>query len=187
MKIFCSIFTAICFSLTAEVQAANVAGIKLEDNIQVDSKDLVLNGAGVREKFIFDIYVIGLYLPDQQSDSGKLLASPPNSRVLMHFVYKKVEKEKLDSAWQDGFEDNLSGAQLESLTGRLEKLKSMFGDAVENDVVLLDYIPGRGTRVTINDSEKGWIAGEDFNSALLSVWLGGKPIDQDLKNKLLGK
>ena len=63
----------------------------------------------------------------------------------------------------------------------------MFGDAVEHDVVWLDYLPDRGTRVTINGDEKGWVEGADFNSALLAIWIGNDPISSKLKAKLLGQ
>ena len=53
-------------------------------------------------------------------------------------------------------------------------------------VIYLDYIPGRGTRVTINGESKGLIAGRDFNNALLDIWLGEEPADKGLKKAMLG-
>lgn len=43
-----------------------------------------------------------------------------------------------------------------------------------------------GTRLTINGEEKGVIAGADFYSALLDIWLGDEPADDDLKDAMLG-
>ena len=187
MKTITHICATIFFLFSTHTYAANVSGIKLDEQIEVDAQSLVLNGAGVREKFIFDVYVIALYLPEKQSDAEALLSSPPRNRILMHFVYKIVEKEKLDKAWQDGFENNLSTDQMQSMAEKLATLKAMFGDAVKGDEFYLDYFPERGTRISINGDEKGWIEGVDFNSALLSVWLGNKPINKSLKNRLLGK
>jgi hypothetical protein len=53
-------------------------------------------------------------------------------------------------------------------------------------VILIDYLPGSGTRITVNGAAKGTIAGEDFNRALLRIWLGDNPADSDLKKGLLG-
>ena len=40
----------------------------------------------------------------------------------------------------------------------------------------------------IRDRAKGKdIAGEDFYRALLRIWLGNKPVQDDLKQALLGK
>ena len=33
---------------------------------------------------------------------------------------------------------------------------------------------------------KGVIEGEDFNAALLDIWLGEEPADDDLKEEMLG-
>ena len=51
--------------------------------------------------------------------------------------------------------------------------------------VLLDYLPGQGTRVTIKGDVKGVIDGKDFNDALLNIWLGDEPADDDLKEAML--
>jgi hypothetical protein len=53
-------------------------------------------------------------------------------------------------------------------------------------VLLYDFIPGTGTRVTINGEEKGVIEGADFYAALLDIWLGDEPADDDLKDAMLG-
>ena len=46
---------------------------------------------------------------------------------------------------------------------------------------------GTGTQVTIKGTVKGVIAGKDFNDALLSIWLGEKPVTAKLKDEMLGK
>ena len=38
-----------------------------------------------------------------------------------------------------------------------------------------------------NDVFKGKILGKDFKKAFFGIWLSDKPIDQKLKNDLLGK
>ena len=53
-------------------------------------------------------------------------------------------------------------------------------------MVLLDYIPETGTRITIDNEVKGVIEGADFYAALADVWLGEEPADDDLKDAMLG-
>ena len=55
------------------------------------------------------------------------------------------------------------------------------------DEILLDYLPGRGTGVTVNGVERGVIAGKDFNDALLAVWPGEAPVSAEFKAALLGR
>ena len=58
--------------------------------------------------------------------------------------------------------------------------------AKSGDTILLDYVPGTGTRVLINGESKGMIPGEEFNRALLRIWLGDQPADAALKKAMLG-
>ena len=53
-------------------------------------------------------------------------------------------------------------------------------------MILLDYLPGAGTRVTVSGDDKGTIPGEEFNRALLRIWLGDQPADASLKKAMLG-
>lgn len=45
------LLSSMLLCLCANVQAAEVAGVKLADSIHLGSRDLVLNGAGLRTKF----------------------------------------------------------------------------------------------------------------------------------------
>jgi hypothetical protein len=61
----------------------------------------------------------------------------------------------------------------------------LFRTLREGDEVWLDHLPGKGTRVSINGQVSGWVPGQDFNAALLSVWLGPEPVTSSLKKALL--
>ena len=52
--------------------------------------------------------------------------------------------------------------------------------------ITLDWT-GAATQLTVNGKPAGKpIAGEDFYRALLRIWLGDKPVQNDLKKSLLG-
>lgn len=170
------------------VQASEIAGVKIDDSVQLEgaSTPLVLNGAGIRSKLFIKIYVGTLYLPSKSQSVPEILAMAGPKRVSMHFLYDEVAKEKLIAAWNEGFENNQSADTLAKLSGRLKTFNALFDTAHEGDVIIFDYIPGTGTRVTINGSKKGMVPGADFNQALLAVWLGDNPADDDLKEGMLG-
>ena len=148
---------------------------------------LQLNGAGIRYKFVFKIYIGALYLPETQQDAETILTSGGGKRVLMHFLYDKVQKKDMDAAWLEGFEDNLDKATFTSLKPRIDEFAGLFGDVVEGDQIWIDALPGVGTRVSINGEEQGVIAGDDFYPALLRIWIGEEPITHDLKRQMLGQ
>lgn len=175
------------FSVAA--QARQLGEVTLPDNVTLDGSDvqLQLNGMGYRTKFVFKVYVAALYTEAsvKTRDEVQVLAGP--KRIAMHMVYDEVGRKKIIDGWNEGFEENNSDQQLEKLKARIEKFNSYFPDLKKGDVLLYDYIPATGTRVTINGEEKGVIEGDDFYSALLDIWLGDEPADDDLKQDMLGQ
>ena len=180
--------SVLLFGVVSSVSAAEKAGVELPDSVRLEGagQALVLNGIGVRSKFIIDVYVAGLYLPQAESDARTVIGSGWANRVTMHFVYSKVSRDAMADAWRDGFEANLDRAALAGMESRLASFIAMFPDLTEGSVVHLDYLPGRGTRVMIDSREAGIVEGADFNAALLSVWLGEDPVTDSLKEALLG-
>lgn len=177
---------ALAALLPAVAWAAEVEGVAIAEKAEVGGAELVLNGAGVREKFFFDIYVGALYLPRRTQDAEAAIAMGGPKRVSMHFLYGELSGEKLADAWSEGFEKNQSRQSMAALRDRLQLFNRMFSTVHRGDIVVLDYIPGEGTRVSVRGEEQGIVAGEDFSHALLAVWLGGKPADKGLKKALLG-
>ncbi len=176
-------------SFGAPLQAREFNDLKFPDKITLGgtNAELQLNGVGMRTKFVFDIYIGALYIKSPAKTREQVQAQEGPKRVLMHFVYGEVSAEKLADGWTEGFEENQTEDQFKKLGERLEKFNAMFTTVHADDVVLLDYIPGKGTIVNIRGEQKGVIEGEDFYSALLDVWLGDEPADDDLKEAMLGE
>ncbi len=176
------------FLLSQPLPAAEVAGVSIPDRIQVEgvAQPLVLNGAGVRKKFFFKIYIGALYLPSPSHAPREIIESKGAKRVMMHFLYDEVAQAKLTEGWWSGFRANQDAQALAALRDRIERFAGLFGDAKAGDRIWIDYLPGRGTRVTINGREKGVVPGADFNRALLRIWLGAEPVTGDLKQAMLG-
>ena len=176
------------FVLAAPAMATEIGGVKLADEItQSNGTSLKLNGAGIRSKFIFKVYLGALYLESNSSDAGEVISSDSGKQVYMHFLYKEVDKEALVEAWNEGFEANGSPAQLTELAGQIESFNAMFETVKSGDVIVLDYQPNNGTTVTIRGKLMGTVAGKPFNDLLLSIWLGPEPVTEELRDALLGK
>lgn len=177
--------------LTATVpsRAATVAGVAVPPDARpvADGPVLVLNGAGLRTKYFFHIYVAALYLVRRADSAAAVLAEPGPKRVWMHFLYRSLSGARMARAWDEGFRDNLSRAEYAALRPRIERFNALFDTVRRGDVVLLDALPGRGTRVTVRGRVRGVIPGDDFYRALLRIWLGPDPASDDLKAALLGR
>ena len=170
------------------INARQLDDVTLLDSVTVDGTNvtLQLNGMGYRTKFIFDVYVGGLYTESRVESRDAVQALKGPKRIALHLV-REVSREKMTAALNDGFKKNTSEKQLKKLQSRLKTFDSYFPDLKVADVILLDFISATGVRVSINGEVKGIIEGDDFYSALLDVWLGEEPADDDLKDAMLGE
>lgn len=173
-------------AMPVTVHARDIAGVDVAENVSVAGQQLTLNGAGIRRKFFFKIYVGALYLKSPLSSAIQVLDDPNPKRIHMHFLYDEVSSKKLGDGWQEGFENNLAEAEMAALQSRLTKFNNLFIDMRKGGSIDIDFVPATGVSVTINGQNKGEITGKDFNRALLSVWLGEVPADSSLKEAMLG-
>ncbi len=171
-------------------QAVEVAGVKFDDKTRVGNSDVVANGAGLRKKAFFKVYAMTLYLPEKHSEADAVLAAKGVKRVSISLL-RDLSAQQFVEALQEGVANNHSDAEMEALKERMKQFSDAMlavGEAKTGAVVLIDWIPETGTRLSFNGQARGKdIAGEDFFKALLKIWLGNKPVQDDLKQALLGK
>ena len=175
--------------LASSAQPVELEGVKLEPAALVGGANLVLNGAGVRTRAIFKVYVAGLYVPQKSNSATALLAQRGQRRIAITML-RNVDAETFSGALSEGLQKNLSDAQFAGFKAQIDALNANFkaaGEAKKGDVIHLDFAPDGGTRVVVNGKPQGSaIAGEDFYNALLRIWIGDKPVDADLKKGMLG-
>lgn len=177
---------ATLLALALPALAVEVAGVKLQDSASVGGKELVLNGAGVRTRLVFKVYVAALYLPAKAADLPAALAQTPR-RVQLSML-RNVGADDLVGALVEGMTANNSAPEMAAVKPQTDQLVSIMksiGEAKTGDVVALDFADGE-TRVGHNGKVIGTIAGAAFNDALLKIWLGDKPVQADLKKAMLG-
>src|SRR5947207_4042526 len=136
--------------------AAEVAGVKLDDKAQVESRDLVLNGAGLRKRVIFNVYVIGLYLPERKNDATSVLALAGPKRAEIHML-RDVGADTFTEALVDGLRANHSEADFKALELRVKELADIMaqiGEAKNGMTIALDGT-GSGTRLVVNGKPFG--------------------------------
>ncbi len=168
--------------------AREIAGVMVQESIQSENGvELLLNGAGIRSKFFFDIYIAELYLEQSAATAAEVIAGGGVKRIVMHFLYDEVGRDKLIAGWDEGFVENTTADKLKAIEERTIAFNELFVDVKKGDQIVLEFTPEAGTSVMIAGEKKGVIPGKDFNDALLNIWLGEKPVAKKLKGKLLGK
>ena len=185
MRMRCWMLLA-ALGIAANAAALDVAGTAVADTASVDGKPLVLNGAGLRKRMIFSIYVASLYLPGKATTRNAVLAQAP--RRIRLDVLRNLSADQLIDALASGIRDNVPPDAMAALAvpmGEMAAIMKSFGQAREGSVITLDFVDG-ATVVGVNGESRGTIAGEPFNDALTKIWIGDHPVSRDLAKAMLG-
>jgi hypothetical protein len=173
----------------AQAQGREVEGFRFDGSIRLGGADLLLNGVGVRRRFLIPVYVGALYVPQRSSDPEVLLSQRGPRRMSLRFV-RDVEAELFMNSLDAGMRKHYSPQQLAVWKQQWQTLTTVIANVVmarRGDHVTWDYTPETGARVMQNSVPIiPSMPGEDFYNAVLRVWLGPQPADVDLKKGLLG-
>jgi len=176
-------------ALSPTTWSGELSGVKVEDTVKVDGTDLHLNGMAIRIKYmVAKVYVAALYTPQKSSD-GEAVINATTPRRMHLTMLRKVEAEDVYKSFVEGMRTNNSPEEMTALAPKIAEFSTLFTSFknLENgDSVLLDFLPGKGTQVTVKGKLAEVIPGEDFSHALLRIWFGMKPLQEDLRKKLLG-
>ena len=179
------IVVAFVLTTALELRPAELAGVNLPDTVQAGGAKLVLNGLGLRKKFVVKVYVAGLYVERKSSDASLILRADTPKRVVMHFL-RDVSKPQLTEAFEESFRTNTPEAA-KAEKGDIDRFLGALAPVKEGDQIVFTYIPGQGTTYTLNGQEKLAIDAPQFAEVLWSVWLGPKPPSAELKKGMLGQ
>jgi hypothetical protein len=168
--------------LVTPAYAGTLVGVTHPEQITVEGNALLLNGQGVRKKYFLSIYVGSLYLKSKTTDAAKAIHDDAPKRLVMHFLYA-VDKDKLVATYNEGLSKQ---NHPNSLKERYDKLYGMLGKVNSGEEIAFEYVPGRGTTVSVKGQNKGTIAGVDFMRSLFQIYLGDSPPTADLKKGMLG-
>lgn len=169
--------------------AADVAGVHFDDHAAVAGSDTVLNGAGLRTRFMLKVYAIGLYGP-KRADTVETFAAVPGPKRIQIVTLRELTAEQFADALLDGIRKNTSDAEFTRLQPRADEFRAQLlalKSTPSGSQIRIEWLPASGTRLSVGNEVRGRdIPGEDFFRALLRIWLGEKPVDGELRNALLG-
>ncbi len=182
------IAVGLCWS-TASFAAVELAGVKVEDSISVAGTKLQLNGAGIRYKGPFKVYVGDLYTTQPVKSLDELIAAPGPKRLTMTFL-RDMNSADFGKLLTRGIEDNVSKSELSKIIPGMIKMGDIFAATksfAPGDVCALEWDPAKGLSIWA----KGKLQAEPFKDpaffrALMSIWFGNSPADWKLKDQLLG-
>ena len=192
-----TILTTLLFAATLSAMnataAVDVAGVKFDDTAKVGAGETALNGAGLRGVLFIKAYAMALYLPQKVTTPAEAYSAKGAKRIRLVLLRDATGEQFADSL-PAGIHKNHTEQEIVPLNARIEAFKATMlsiGNVAKGATIHLDWLPevaGGVTRLTINGEKRSEdIPGEDFYRALLKIWMGDKPVQDDLKEKLLGK
>jgi hypothetical protein len=180
---------ALLLGATQLAHGVDVAGVKVDEETNLGAQKLVLNGAGIRYRFTFQVYACALYLPQKRTSTKDILALPGPKRVSVTML-REISNDDLGDALLSGIRKNSTPEETRRIGLQLVKLGELFGTIPrlkKGDNFTLDYTPGSGTLVSVNGKPVlEPLPDAAFFDALLKIWLGENAVDSGLKPKLLG-
>lgn len=190
MKNYFTLLTAAFLMIASSIIGqTTIEGVTLPATLTKEGKTLVLNGAGIREKYFIDIYVLGLYTQTKGAKAKDIVAADETMGFRLTIISSLVSKEKMAYAMEEGFDLSLNG-KTKPLQNEINHILDIFKaqDIAVGDVFDIFYSPAKGVFATKNGKSLGVdIKGLEFKKALFGIWLGKEPVQYSLKDKITGK
>jgi hypothetical protein len=167
-----------------------VDGITLSRTIVFEGKNLQLNGFGTRTKMWTEVYLQALYLSTLSDDAKEIINSDTAMAIRLQITSSLVTSKKLSKSLQKGIVKSVGEENVPKYNTQLELLEKLLNreDTQVNDGFNLIYSPtDKSIWVYKNNTLEGKIPGLEFKKAFFGIWLSDNPVDEELKNSLLGK
>ena len=149
--------------------------------------ELHQNGGGFRKKSLLTLYEAALYLAQPAQDSARIVAADEPMSIRIEITSGFVSQQKMLDALNTGFQ-NSTGGNTTAIADPIQQFRQCFADPINRgDVFLISHIPGRGVLVHKNGQQKGLVGGLEFKQALFGIWLSDRPVDEGLKQAMLGR
>jgi len=207
----CAVLAITLFSNFSFAQV-KVSGVTVPAKLGFGGTVRELNGAGTRVKYLMHVYVGALYLKEKTTDSKAIINADKPMSVRLQIISAMLTNEHMERAIREGFYKSLNG-KVAPFKEHLDLICEVFTSEPTKigDVYDIHYTPGIGITVSKNGkpfefskfhkndtkiallkklghTKDGYeaIPGLDFKEAIFGIWLSGDPVDEDLKDAMLG-
>ena len=121
------------------------------EKVQVGGRVVQLNGSGTRFKAVFQVYRAALYTEKPIQQYGDLGGGNESKRI--HLVMlREVNANELGGMFIRGIQENIDKASAARLMPAMLRMSALFNDYKKleaGDSVTLDWVPGKGSVVSV--------------------------------------
>ncbi len=174
---------------TASWLWAGIAGAadRIEESTLSDGTILTLNGLGKVKELSDDFYLGALYLeqPYRSVESISYINSP--KRMELRIAAERVSARRFSQYWKEAISIN-NGRNIwqPQLKDVLTFARLFSKNLTTGDIVDIDFLPRRGTFVSINGKRMGRIRNRSFFNLVLMTWIGPRPPSEQFKLGVMG-
>ncbi|HPS58570.1 MAG TPA: chalcone isomerase family protein [Spirochaetota bacterium] len=175
--------------------AKEIAGVVMPESYTLGQDNLVLNGAGLREKFAIgvDVYVSGLYLKNKTNNALQII-NAHESMVIRLCMVRNVNVQEFSENTLAGFQESAAnlGIDIRSIDKEIKQFLEVFSGSIsKNDVFDITWSKAGGVRVYKNFSKtpRVTIKNMTLKRALFGIWLTNRSEDKlnVLRRGMLGQ
>lgn len=184
MRKYISLFLVAVLCMSSDI---TVSDVKFTSKSSFHGESFILNGAGIREKYYIDLYVLGLYLKKKENSANKVLKANEPQMFRLVCVSDLITAEKFNEAMEEGFSKATNGNPSQ-FKKEIKTLKDAFSGVWKTgDEFVIFYTPKKGLELFKNKQLKATInSGMKFKSTVMKIWLGEESVSDDLRDELLG-
>ena len=144
-----------------------------------EREPLRLRGHALRTHLLgtVGLYTVALY-SDGAGDHARLASADVPKALRIEVTYEDDLRRRVAIDWQRELVPSLEPQAVAHLRGSFAPLR-------RDDVVLVEYLPEKGTAVRVNKAVAVSGAHHDLMLAFLDHWLGNRPVSEEIKRTLL--
>ena len=168
--------------LSATVQASEADRLKQAD-FPAQFHELAVKNQAVLVYLWADVYAAALYAPANLS-TRQAWDQLKDLRLALYY-FRDIDRSDVIKAATTALERQQTAATLARLKPELDQLHARFRDIRSGDRYALDFRPGRGLNLEINDQVVFSSRNDELARAYLGIWLAPKGLSDSLRNSLL--
>ena len=172
-------------TVSVATDRVTVEGVDFKREFRVNDAILALRGYGLLRYMVFiKAYVAAFYLPESVRSEDALTDVPKHLEIE---YFHPIVAQDFAKATSASISQNTSLVTYQGLKPKIDELNALYRDIAPGDRYALTYIPGQGTTLAWKGQTLGTVAGREFAAALFGIWIGANPLDNNLKDLLLGE
>lgn len=145
--------------------------------IHLTGNNLELLGEGIRQELLVNVYHLALYSEADNIDT--LLNSVDSYPVAIRIeILTDILPDSPPDQWSNLFREVMS-------PGHFNLLIKNYKNLADGDILLLSYLPGKGTSVFMKDKLLFKTTESGFIEAVIDGFIGSEPFSAELKQSIL--